>query len=209
LAFTSSLHQLSIFDGIRAAAARTPHRIAIVEGGESLSYAQLMAVAGCAQTSPILRWLGSMRVQAPADETQVAATMHDGESTVELSHRELLLLAFDRIVIHAAFDRDGVLAMPLPLSLASAWVAATISLWLGGTLHLLQPGSLDALAHGMAHGRFNTCWLGAAELEALGRRRDALPSPAETFLLAVCDPSPSAQVRERLVAWLGPARVAE
>lgn len=202
MGFTDSLHPLSIDDGIRAAARRMPARVAVVEpDGTSLSYAALIAAAGQhgaaqAHPSPVVRWLSAMMADASRDEHRTAAVV-DG---IALSHRAILLRAFDRIVLHPAFDRDGHLALALPLSSASALVAATISLWLGSTLHLLQPGTLAPLVQGIAEGRFDTCW---ADFDGLGS--EPLPKPAERFVLAVCGGKPS----PRLVDWLGAARVAQ
>lgn len=168
------------------------------EDGTGVSYAELMTLTG---RSPIVQWLAAMSGDPSTDENRTAA--------LALGHRALLLQAFDRIVVHAAFDRDGHMALTLPLSCTSAYVAVTISLWLGGTLHLLSPGSIARLADGIAQGRFDTCWIGAADCEALERRRDPLPPPAESFVLALCDVTPPASARHRLVRWLGPARVSE
>lgn len=202
MGFTESLHPLSIDDGIRAAARRTPGRTAVVEpDGTSLSYSALIAAAEQAgathaHPSPVVRWLSAMMADTSREENRTAATVEG----VAISHRTILLRAFDRIVAHAAFDRDGNLAVALPLSSAPALVAATISLWLGGTLHLLRPGDVAPLVRGIADGRFDTCWANFDGLEG-----EPLPKPAEGFVLAVCNANPSA----RLVDWLGASRVTQ
>ena len=212
--FTGGLHPLSILEGVRAAALRTPRRIALVEGDMALSYAELMQAAGrVAAGEPhacaAVQWLGAMSADASAGEGRPAATVQEGSRVRTLSHREVLLRAFDRIVEHAAFDRDGVIATPLPFSSAGGVVAVTIALWLGSTVHLLRPGELAALAQGIAQGRFNTCWLGASELAALAKVQQPLPAPADAFVLAVCEEAPSEGLRRRLADWLGASRVAQ
>jgi hypothetical protein len=203
LGFTGSLHPLSVVDGIRAAALRTPARTAIVnEDGTRISYTELMAATG---RSPLVQWLAAMSAQPSTDENRSAAIPQDPA----LSHRALLLQALERIVVHAAFDRDGHMALTLPLSGSSAYVAATISLWLGGTLHLLPPGSIERLAEGIAQGRFDTCWIGAADFEALENRAARLPPPSERFVLALCDGAPASSASQRLAEWLGPGRVSQ
>jgi hypothetical protein len=135
--------------------------------------------------------------------------VREGSVVRALSHRDVLLRAFDRIVVHAAFDRDGVMATPLPFSSAGGVVAVTIALWLGSTVHLLPPGQLGMLAQGIAQGRFNTCWLGDSELAALAKAQQPLPAPADAFVLAVCEQAPSEGLRRRLADWLGAARIAQ
>jgi hypothetical protein len=194
--FPPSLHPLSIVDGIRASARRTPFRAAVVSGAGCLSYAELMNAAEHApkHASPVVQWLAAMMADRSGDENRPAAA--------GLSHRAILLRALDNIVVHAAFDRDGTLATSLSPATASGAVAATLSLWLGGTLLVVEPGSPELVA-GIAAGSVHTCWLDVEDSIAFGRM--ALPSPSTNFRLALCEPRPSA----RLVEWLGAARVAE
>ncbi len=198
MGFAPSLHPISIVDGIRAAARRTPLRIAVLEANEALSYSQLMAAAeaeaGQAELS-IVRWLAAMMVDSSDDENRLAPGQ-------KLSHREIVLRALDTAVVHPVFDRDASMASSLPLDTAAGGVAATLSLWLGGTLHLLLPGSL-APYEGMATGRFQTCWLGRSDYSVFESK--AWPPPANDFRLALCDGPPP----PRLLEWLGPQRVAE
>jgi hypothetical protein len=192
LGFTASLHPLSVWDGVRAAALRTPRRTAVVEDdGTAVMYAELMTTSG---GSPLRDWLATLRADRSADENRAAA---EG-----LSHRELVLQAFDRVVVHAAFDRDGHMATTLPSSSPSFFIAATISLWLGGTLHLLPAGDITRLAAGIAEGRFDTCWIGAADLTMLEQHTGPLTPPAERFVLALCEGEPG----PRLKHWLGRER---
>jgi hypothetical protein len=196
VAFPPSLHPLSIVEGIRASARRTPLRVAVACDAGRLSYAELLNAAEHAprHASPVVPWLAAMMADRSDDEYRTAAA--------GLSHRAILLRALDNIVVHAAFDRDGTLATSLSPDTASGAVAATLSLWLGGTLLLLEPGSPQLVA-GIAEGSFHTCWLGVED--SIAFERTALPSPSASFRLALCEPRPAA----RLVEWLGAARVAE
>lgn len=212
--FTGSLHPLSIVDGVRAAARRTPRRIALVEGNVRLSYAELMqaadrVAAGDLHACAVAQWLGAMIADPASGENRAAAVVREGSELRTLSHREVLLRAFDHIVVHAAFDRDGVMAMPLPFPSAGGVVAVTIALWLGSTVHMLRPGELASLARGIAEGRFHTCWLGDRELAALAKAQQPLAAPADAFVLAVCEQVLSEGLRRRLEDWLGAARIAQ
>ena len=194
-----SLHAISVTDAIRAAAGRTPRRVAVVEGDCTLTYEALFDAAQRPQPGAVAQWIAAMRADVGDDENRPAAA--------GLSHRELALRALDRIVEHGAFDRDGTIACALPFPSPGAYVAATISLWLGSTLQVIPPGDLDRLAEGLAQGRFQTCFLGAAELAALDARRAPLPSPSPEFLLAVCEFASAPDARHRLSQWLGAHRV--
>lgn len=182
--FTASLHPLSLAGAVRASALRTPQRIAVVEGQQTLTYAALMAAArdGRFQTSRVVQWL--------------AAEMADETTGENRRHRALILRALDNVVEHAAFDRDGESASSLPLDMEMGAVAATASLLLGATLHIVNA---DALVDGVAAGRFQTCWLNPGAISK------ELPRPAPGFRLAICDGTPSPQ----LVHWLGSDRVVE
>jgi len=205
MAFAASLHPLSLADAFRASALRTPGRIALVAGGEVLSYADLLhPPRGKTYASQTARWLVELIAQPPGGEDRPAAALRDGA----LSHREAALGALDNIVMHAAYDRDDTLACTLPPDTRNGVVAATIALWLGGTLHQEPPGELAAVLGGIAAGRFHTWWLGRADAEALGKV-SALPAPSPKFRMAVLAEPPSAAVRARLDGWLGAERVRE
>lgn len=184
MGFTASLHPLSLAGTVRASSLRTPQRIAVVEEKQTLTYAALIAAAhdGRSHASPVVRWL--------------AAEMADEYADEHPRHRALLLRALDNIVEHAVFDRDGASASALPLDTEIGAVAATVSLLLGGTLHIV---SAHALVDGVAAGRFQTCWLNPA-----GFLKE-MPRPAAGFRLAICDGTPSTQ----LIHWLGSDRVVE
>ena len=185
MGFTASLHPLSLAGALHASALRTPQRVAVVEDKQqTLTYAALIAAAGDGRShaSPVVRWL--------------AAEMAAGSTGENPRHRALLLRALDNLVEHAVFDRDGASASSLPLDTQTGAVAATVSLLLGGTLHIVDP---HTLVDGVAAGRFQTCWLDPAGVWK------ELPRPAPGFRLAICDGTASPQ----LVHWLGPDRVVE
>ena len=185
MGFTASLHPLSLAGAFRAAVLRTPQRIAVVEGSRAVTYAELMAAVqnGAPDPSGMARWLASERASEAMTENP--------------RHRALLLRAFDNVVEYAAFDRDDISASTLPLDTPVGAVAATVSLVLGATLYLVDA---EALAEGVAAGRFQTCWLRPGETT----RTEWFP-PAVRFRLALCDGSPTPD----LIHWLGPQRVAE
>jgi len=105
LGFTPSLHPLSLAAALRASALRTPGRIAVVEGGVTRTYAELLA------TFPGAR---------------------PGEDPRE---RALMLRALDNVAEYAVFDRDAVTASCLPPTSETGAVAAAVALILGCTLH--------------------------------------------------------------------------
>jgi hypothetical protein len=238
-------HSLSLVAGIRAAALRTPARIAVVGEDRAVTYADLLAeasdiaasrydvsaralaavpVADRPDAQAIVAWLAALLVDTPAafvdgeptprddpepgvPEDRPAAIVADRGEPRALSHRAIILRALNSIVVHASFARDGTSAVLLPLGSPLGVVAAVIPLWLGATLHLLRPGSIDALAEGVASGRFDTAWLGPADYSMLAHDSTRLSRPAVRFRLAVCAGLPMEPVRSRLVEWLGPERV--
>ena len=184
--FTASLHPLSLAGAVRASALRRPQRLAVVEDKQPpLSYAALMAAArdGRSHASPVVRWLAAEMAQDTAGENP--------------RHRTLMLRALDNVVEHAVFDRDGASATTLPLDTEMGATAAMVSLLLGATLHVVDA---DALADGIAAGRFQTCWLCCEE-----KLWQGLPRPATVFRLALCIGTPSSE----LIRWLGRDRVAQ
>ena len=108
MGFTESLHPLSVPGAFRAAALRTPQRIALVQHGEAITYAQVLS------------------------------TLEISGKDEDPTERDLLLRALDTIVEFPVFDRDGVFASTLPLDSPLGSLAATITLLLGATLHVLE-----------------------------------------------------------------------
>jgi hypothetical protein len=118
--FTDSLHPLSISGAFRAAALRTPGRIALVQQGQGVTYREMLAT-----------------LDSAAPET---------EDAIE---RALLLRAFDNIVEFPVFDRDGASACTLPLDSPLGALAATITMLLGATLHVVDlPALATGIATG-------------------------------------------------------------
>jgi hypothetical protein len=118
--FTASLHPLSLSSAIRAAALRTPGRIAIAQPGQAVTYGEILATLDAAP---------------PATENAL--------------ERALLLRALDHIVEFPVFDRDGEFACTLPLDSSFGALAAAITLVLGATLHVVDVSGLAAgLAEG-------------------------------------------------------------
>ena len=115
MGFTESLHPLSVSGALRAAALRTPGRVALVQAGQAVTYGEILSTLDAAP---------------PAAEDPV--------------ERALLLRALDNIVEFPVFDRDGVSACTLPLDSPLGALAATITMLLGATLHVVDLPALAA-----------------------------------------------------------------
>jgi hypothetical protein len=203
MSFPPSLHPISLVRTFQASARRTPAKLAVIGEDYALTYAELMAQASnqTRASNPIADWIASM-MASETDEHGPAATVMEGSEALTLSHRTLALRALNCIVEHARFGRErATMALGLPLDCARGRVAATISLWLGSTLHLARPGTCIEL---IASGKCDTAWLGSSDWGAIAA---GLPSPPNSFRLAICDGLPPAAVRTALVDWLGAARV--
>jgi hypothetical protein len=79
VAFAATLHPLSIAGALRASATRTPQRVALVEGGQRLTYAELaLGVApekeDAAERELILRALRNIVEYAAFDRDEVSAS---------------------------------------------------------------------------------------------------------------------------------------
>lgn len=206
--FPPSLHPLSVLQGVSASVRRTPRKPAIVEGAHVLTYAELgQAIAGARVagrlTNVVVGWLASawrQRAVFSEDDSFV-------ETPAPLSHRTVVLRLLNISVTHPVFSRDTVSAVPLALDRAVGVTAAIAPLWLGGSLHLFEPGDAASVCAAIADGAVNQAWLGAAEFEVLGAVALARP-PHEAFRGGVCAGFPPRQVSAKLLAWLGPRRIA-
>jgi hypothetical protein len=79
VAFAASLHPLSIAGALRASARRTPRRVALVEGGRSLTYGELAVGVPPENEDPgerelILRALRNIVEYAAFDRDEVSAS---------------------------------------------------------------------------------------------------------------------------------------
>lgn len=213
--FTPSLHQLSVLQGVMASVNRTPHKIAIEENGHCLTYEDLHAAIIATdvfghmkgwpteRTKVIVQWLASAHASGAAfNEDRIFI-----EQPQPLSERVIVLRLLSAAVSHGAFSRDIVSGVPLPLSEWTGVVAALLPLWLGGTLHLFDPGSIALIADAVGAGRVNQIWLGQAEFDVLSLNADNLPLPAPSFRLAVCNGMPADSAASTLTGWLGSERI--
>ncbi len=210
--FTPALHQVSVLQGVLASASRTPHKNAIEENGHSLSYADLRDAITAKSTSGheslpvgtrvVVQWLAAAYVSdAVAGEDRIFIN-----HPLPLSDRVIVLRLLSAAVSHGAFSRDVVSGVPLPLTTATGVIATLLPLWLGGTLHLFEPGSFTAIAEAISTSRVNQAWLGQEEFKALCGQPD-LPQVASGFRLMVCDGLPDCGLRPILRNWLGSQRV--
>ena len=208
-AFASSLHALSVAQGVRASVMRTPAKPAIISGGREWTYAALGALIDGAQPASGPDWLTAL-VRALRASPTLARSEADEDAVFApfsaASHRELVLGLFDLSVAHAAFSRDTVSAMPLAAGDACFEPAVLAPLWLGGTLVCLPPDDAGALSQAIESGRVNQAWMSAAQWNDPAFARAMRPAPPG-FRLLVCDGMPPLAVVNRLRDWLGSPRV--
>jgi acyl-CoA synthetase (AMP-forming)/AMP-acid ligase II len=147
-------------------------------------------------------------VDDPEDRPLVVVTANDGAPVV-LSNRVLHLRALDAAVMHPASGPGARAGSTLPIASPDGIVAVIGALILGATFVPFGTDDVDGLAAALAAGRLDHVWLGPEWLTALARRDAglALPAPHARLRLAVCTTVPTPQVRDRLLAWLGPERV--
>jgi hypothetical protein len=241
--FTPSLHQVTVLQGVLASVKRTPDKIAITENGDSLTYEQLriaitakdvqrhLATWPAARTKNLVELLAKAYASGTGfdesriflDPSQPALQPASQTATQPLSERVTVLRLLSAAVSHGVFSKDIVSGVPLPLTACNGVVAALLPLWLGGTLHLFDPGDISTIVEAVSTGRVNQLWLGEVELNALSMYSDAhesiqasaprtippntLNPPAASFRLAVCEGLPSDTVASTLLAWLGKNRV--
>jgi long-chain acyl-CoA synthetase len=181
-------HPLSLIDGLRAAVARAPRKIAIVPAARdepALDYAGLGRAldgdVGSGSLRSLLSTLHSIaRGQCVSFETEAAApattpaavtanpedavilrlTGADG-APVAFTHRTLILRMLDTVVAHPDVSRDTVSAVPLDFATPEGVVAWLTPLWLGATLVLVDAGDETAADRALAAGRADHAWRGA------------------------------------------------
>lgn len=229
--FTPSLHQVTVLQGVLASVKRTPEKIAITENGYSLTYEQLriaitakdvqrhLAMWPAVRTKTLVQLLAKAYVSGTdfdesrifLDPPQPAPQPASQSAPQPLSERVTVLRLLSAAVSHGVFSKDIVSGVPLPLTVWTGVVAALLPLWLGGTLHLFNPGDMSAIVEAVSTGRVNQVWLGEAEFCALSLHANTplttLNPPAASFRLAVCEGLPSENVASTLLAWLGENRV--
>lgn len=225
--FTPSLHQVTVLQGVLASVKRTPEKIAITENGYSLTYEQLriaitakdvqrhLAMWPAVRTKTLVQLLAKAYVSGTDfDESRIFLDPPQPASQSApqpLSERVTVLRLLSAAVSHGVFSKDIVSGVPLPLTVWTGVVAALLPLWLGGTLHLFNPGDMSAIVEAVSTGRVNQVWLGEAEFCALSLHANTplttLNPPAASFRLAVCEGLPSENVASTLLAWLGENRV--
>jgi hypothetical protein len=229
--FTPSLHQVTVLQGVLASVKRTPEKIAITENGYSLTYEELriaitakdvqrhLAMWPAVRTKTLVQLLAKAYASGTGfdesriflDPPQPALQPASQSAPQPLSERVTVLRLLSAAVSHGVFSKDIVSGVPLPLTTWTGVVAALLPLWLGGTLHLFNPGDMSVIVEAVSSGRVNQLWLGEAEFCALSLSADTplttLNPPAASFRLAVCEGLPSETVGSTLLAWLGKNRV--
>ncbi len=233
--FTPSLHQVTVLQGVLASVKRTPEKIAITENGYSLTYEELriaitakdvqrhLAMWPAVRTKILVQLLAKAYASGtgfdesrifldPSQPASQPALQPASQSAPQpLSERVTVLRLLSAAVSHGVFSKDIVSGVPLPLTAWTGVVAALLPLWLGGTLHLFNPGDMSVIVEAVSSGRVNQLWLGEAEFCALSMHANTplttLNPPAASFRLAVCEGLPSETVGSTLLAWLGKNRV--
>jgi hypothetical protein len=229
--FTPSLHQVTVLQGVLASVKRTPEKIAITENGYSLTYEQLriaitvkdvqrhLAMWPAVRTKILVQLLAKAYASGTGfdesriflDSSEPALQPASQSAPQPLSERVTVLRLLSAAVSHGVFSKDIVSGVPLPLTTWTGVVAALLPLWLGGTLHLFNPGDMSVIVEAVSSGRVNQLWLGEAEFCALSLSADTPLTtpypPAASFRLAVCEGLPSETVGSTLLAWLGKNRV--
>ena len=140
-----SLHDLSVYDALRASALRTPAKLALVSAGTSYRYAELLAQA----PAPLSTWLHPAR----DENTRFAAS---------LTHRELMLRVLELAVRTRAFSRDtdSAVAIAADTDTTLCVVALLAPLVVGGTVRRLNHAEAVAA---IAAGTVNQAWLESIE----------------------------------------------
>ena len=229
--FTPSLHQVTVLQGVLASVKRTPEKIAITENGYSLTYEQLriaitvkdvqrhLAMWPAVRTKILVQLLAKAYASGTGfdesriflDSSEPALQPASQSAPQPLSERVTVLRLLSAAVSHGVFSKDIVSGVPLPLTAWTGVVAALLPLWLGGTLHLFDPGDMPAIVEAVSTDRVNQLWLGEAEFCVLSIYANTplttLKPPAASFRLAVCEGLPSETVASTLLAWLGKNRV--